>query len=91
MTEWGVVGILAALISLGAGYYNFAVKPRIEKETKLTETISAFVDELHNLTIEVKHLSENISKTENKVEKHGERLDNHENRLTKLEVKGESK
>lgn len=86
MTEWGVVGVLAALIGLVASYYNLIIKPRVEKETKLNETLSKFVDELHNLTAEVKHLSDAVSKTEKRVDSHSEKLDDHEHRITVLEV-----
>lgn len=86
MNEWTVVIALAALVGLAASYYKLAIQPRVEKETKLNDTLNKFIDELHNLTLEVHHLSDSVNKTEKRVDSHSEKLDDHEHRITVLEV-----
>ena len=80
MTEWGVVGVLVALI----GLYISITKPLVNLNTTIT-LLSAKVDELNE------DLKDLVSRNSDSHERIFNTLDSHEHRIIVLEEHDENK
>ena len=86
MTEWGVVGVVIALV----GLFVTVVKPLLTLNTsivRLTERMEHISTELNELTA---RNTDNHRRIWDRVEGHTEKLTEHEKRIDHLENEGRS-
>lgn len=85
MTEWGVVGVIIALVGLGA----VIVKPIVS----LTRAITTLTCTVDSLRADMQELTTKNTESHARLWKHNdkqdEQLKNHEGRIVRLESKGE--
>lgn len=85
MTEWGVVGVIIALVGLGAAI----IKPIVS----LTRAITTLTCTVDNLRRDVEGISVKNTASHARLWEHNEEQDktlqNHEGRITRLETRGE--
>lgn len=87
MTEWGVVGVLIALV----GFVGALAKPLISLNTAITKLTLAVERLQHDLTAMASKNSESHSRIYGKLEGQDSRLDEHEGRISLLEVRGSAR
>lgn len=83
MTEWGVVGVIAALVALFSAFLSPIVK-LIRTITKLTVTVENLDRRITDFGCANQTAHDQLLK---KASEHDERLDDHGNRITALETR----